>query len=109
MIIKFSSVSRREAYGPANHLLGSRQKGEKTMSFSKRGFFSIMLLALLGGAGSGLASNEPVNQCVIIPEIVSGPSASGNYQPESCVTLRIDNNTYYAANSGPNDPGIRED
>lgn len=77
------------------------------MDFSKGLSFSIMLLALLSG-GLGLAGDEPVNDCVIIPEIVSGPSASGNYQPESCVTLRMDGNTYYAANSGSNDSGIEE-
>jgi hypothetical protein len=100
---------RREAFGSASHRLGSRQKGEKTMSFSKRVFFPIMLLMLLSIPDLGLAVYEPVNDCIILPEIIAEHSAASNYQPESCITLRMDNNTNYAGSSGPNDPGIGED
>ena len=70
------------------------------MKVSKWIFFLVILLALPGSPVFGFAADEPVNQCIMLPEVVAGPSASNDYQPESCITLKMDNHTDYVAYAG---------
>jgi hypothetical protein len=75
---------------------GIWQRGGNAMQNTIRVFSLVILVALLGGPVSGFAAGEPVNQCIMIPEIFVGPSTSSNYQPESCITFRMDDQSHYA-------------
>ncbi len=64
---------------------------------STKSAFTVAVLALLLALPLAVfATNEPVNSCIVIPEIMtgrgdSGPQDTGNgYQPESCITLDLD-------------------
>jgi hypothetical protein len=75
------------------------------MQISKKVLLPIILFAILGGSVSNFATEEPLNQCVMIPEIFVGPSSFSNYQPDSCVALRMDDKSNYAADSRSHTPG----
>jgi hypothetical protein len=79
------------------------------MHLPKVVFFPVMLLVLSGIPISGFAADEPVNQCIMIPEVITGPSSSGNYQPESCIAFLMENDGSYAARSGRMSPEMEKD
>ncbi len=62
------------------------------MRSPKRVFLAAVLALLVAGPLAASAAHEPVNSCIIIPEIMnereaSAPQAAGgSYQPDSCIT-----------------------
>jgi hypothetical protein len=78
-------------------------------------FALIVFMALLAGPVSALAQNEPVNDCIMIPEVMKGRSTQRNtspkYQPESCIASSgsengLEQTGQVTAESGAADAGL---
>ncbi len=60
------------------------------MFTQKSVFISIALLALFGTILPVADTTDPVNQCIILPEIIHGGRVAREYQPDSCVALEME-------------------